>query len=277
MPSMDNADRDELAALRLRAYGPDADIDGHPEALARLRRLEAFARVEETGEGEAVADSSETAGGEEPRRQADTRLPVPESPANGSAASAPPVWTPPRIGRALLIGWAASIVIVAVAVGALVFGLAAMRPVSTDTGARQVAALQTRVAGVQAGDGTDVFNHATGVYRYAGLVVAVLDKGVLDPDELCLLVAPEQSLVGEGEIWFASGCTAGRFRATASVVVGTKSPAELRDGFADGTALQFVWDGTAVGVFAADPPAPENTPARPSGFPMDLGRLDVGP
>ncbi len=39
---------DELAALRARAYGPDADIDADPEALARLRQLE---RIED-GEDE---------------------------------------------------------------------------------------------------------------------------------------------------------------------------------------------------------------------------------
>jgi hypothetical protein len=35
---------DELAALRARAYGPDADIDGDPAALARLFELENSAR-----------------------------------------------------------------------------------------------------------------------------------------------------------------------------------------------------------------------------------------
>ena len=36
----------ELAALRRRAYGPDADIDGDPRALLRLEELENRARLE---------------------------------------------------------------------------------------------------------------------------------------------------------------------------------------------------------------------------------------
>ena len=36
----------ELAALRRRAYGPDADIDGDPQALRRLEELENRAREE---------------------------------------------------------------------------------------------------------------------------------------------------------------------------------------------------------------------------------------
>jgi hypothetical protein len=35
---------DELAALRSRAYGPDADIWSDDDALARLKDLEAAAR-----------------------------------------------------------------------------------------------------------------------------------------------------------------------------------------------------------------------------------------
>ncbi|WP_029145946.1 hypothetical protein [Microbacterium luticocti] len=38
---MDATARDELARLRARAYGPDADIADDPEALRRLRELEA--------------------------------------------------------------------------------------------------------------------------------------------------------------------------------------------------------------------------------------------
>src|SRR6187397_663971 len=40
---MDDATRAELAALRLRAYGPDADIAADPAAVERLIELEARA------------------------------------------------------------------------------------------------------------------------------------------------------------------------------------------------------------------------------------------
>ena len=60
---------------------------------------------------------------------------------------------------------------------------------------------------------------------------------------------------------FTMGCAAGPFPATASREVELDSPGELRADFPVGTALQFVWDGTAVAVFAADPPAPTSAPA----------------
>ena len=57
---------DELAALRARAYGPAADIDGDPEALARLRDLEIAAR-----EGQTTTDeASRTAAAEASRTDA---------------------------------------------------------------------------------------------------------------------------------------------------------------------------------------------------------------
>jgi len=268
---MEDATGAELATLRSRAYGPDADIAGDAAALARLRALEASAR-----DADSVSDEPTP----EPAPAAVEDAAVADASVEGSSASATsaaPVWTPPRIGRALLIGWAASLVAVAVAVGALVFGLASVRPVSTDVGARQVAALQTRVTDADLGESVAFLDQAIALYRYEGLLVAVLDKGVLDPEKLCLLVAPEGELVGDGGTWFASGCTAGPFRASASIMVGDRSPDGLRAAFADGTALQFVWDGSVVGVFAADPLAPEDVPPRPSVFPMDLGRGDIGP
>ena len=43
---VDAATRVELAGLRRRAYGPEADIDGDAEALLRLVELEDLARSE---------------------------------------------------------------------------------------------------------------------------------------------------------------------------------------------------------------------------------------
>lgn len=265
MLSMDDRSGDELSALRRRAYGPYADIAGDAAALDRLRDLENQARASRSATTSTVEDApSQSAGDPRPPEQqvtaaagVDSPTALAQEPENEPSSRS---LTPPRIGRALLIGWAASIVVVAVVVGALVFGLASMRPVVTDAGARQVAALQTPATGVKTGESMAFFAQAIGLYRYAGLIVAVFDRGVMDPDQTCLVVGPEASVAGDGEIRFASGCTAGTVRATATVTVSHKSPADLRDAFADGTALQFVWDGTAVGVFAADPPAP-NAPA----------------
>lgn len=74
--------------------------------------------------------------------------------------------------------------------------------------------------------------------------------------QTCLYVF--KSLDGSG---FAGGsCGAGGFAATASMSVGSLSPKELRERFADGTSLQFVLDGAEVRVYARGPGIPSPTP-----------------
>lgn len=55
MESAELGDAEELAGLRLRAYGPDADIAGDPVAQARLSQLEAARRPALTPESAASA------------------------------------------------------------------------------------------------------------------------------------------------------------------------------------------------------------------------------
>ena len=158
MQSMDAATREEFATLRRRAYGPNPDIADDPAALARLRELE-----QRQGRGSAAEQSARMAEAERlfgpPVPRPESAVPETPAPAGDAAAvgvaephgagqhyrSSP---TPPPIGRALLIGWAASIVVVAIVVGALVFALASLRPVSAVTGARQVASLDQPTADV---------------------------------------------------------------------------------------------------------------------------------
>ncbi len=56
----------ELAALRRRAYGPDADIDGDPQALLRLEELENRARGEYAVMPSAASPPAAAAEGAEP-------------------------------------------------------------------------------------------------------------------------------------------------------------------------------------------------------------------
>ena len=170
MQSMDAATREEFAALRRRAYGPNADIVDDPVALARLRELE-----ERHDRGSTPATAARMAEAESlfgprasrpessvpPAAQAPSALDIAVSSAEPQRAEAHAraTPTPPRIGRALLIGWAASIVAVAIVVGALVFGLASLRPVSAVTGARQVASLDEPITDLPTG-GVDVDSHA---------------------------------------------------------------------------------------------------------------------
>lgn len=283
---MDAATREEFATLRRRAYGPDADIDDDPAALARLRELE-----QRQDRGFAAEQSARMA---EAERLAEPPVPrpesaVPETPAPAGDAAAAGVAephgagqhyrsspTPPPIGRALLIGWAASIVVVAIVVGALVFTLASLRPVSPVTGARQVASLDQPTADVPTGESLSILRQATAVYRYHGLIIGLFDDGVLDVTQACILVGSDSPSSGDEGIRFTMGCAAGPFPAIASREVDLDSPGELRAAFPVGTALQFVWDGTAVAVFAADPSTPTSAPAWRLLLATNVHRLFVG-
>ena len=88
--------QDELAALRERAFGPNADIADDPAAIERLRQLEAQARARARAGAGTGARPSEIAG------ERDDRVAGPVSPAASSAPhpvpaepSRPPVAVPP--------------------------------------------------------------------------------------------------------------------------------------------------------------------------------------
>ena len=268
---------DELAALRARAYGPAADIDGDPEVLARLRDLEIAAR-----EGQTTTDeASRTAAAEASRTDAASVDAVTESlfgvagtsgddpegspapAASGSAAAATSpeaVPAPPRqlrpIAARWAVAWAASVAAVAVIVGGLVFGLARIPPVVTASGAQQVATLTDPL------EASDRLRQWVGgetlrAFAFEGLTVvrtpwAPFAQG---SDGECLLVFSDEQLSADGAISGAiyTGCRAGSFPATAELVVGDDSPQPLRDRFGGGTALQFVLDGDVVGVFVGAP------------------------
>jgi len=267
---------DELAALRARAYGPAADIDGDPEALARLRDLEIAAR-----EGQTTTDeASRTAAAEASRTDAASVDAVTESlfgvagtsgddpegspapAASGSAAATGPgtALAPPRqlrpIAARWAVAWAASVAAVAVIVGGLVFGLARIPPVVTASGAQQVATLTDPL------EASDRLRQWVGgetmrAFAFEGLTVvrtpwAPFAQG---SDGECLLVFSDEQLSADGAISGAiyTGCRAGSFPATAALVVGDDSPQPLRDRFGGGTALQFVLDGDVVGVFVGAP------------------------
>ncbi len=181
MQGMDDADLRELSLLRTRAYGPDADIERDPDALARLRALEERRRTQAAvtpaarpapAAGAAVETAPEDGGAPSPR------------PTEAPAAM------PPRIGRALAIGWAASIAVVAVVVGALVFGLASLRPVSPVTGARQVASLDEPLTSPPAAMPWFGESEESSAYAFSGLVVVAVARDVLDSSGECLIVTP---------------------------------------------------------------------------------------
>ncbi len=117
----------ELARLRRRAYGPDADISGDPDAVARLAQLEVALRGESDAEADPVAELAHDA----PTGQAETS-PGHRAGASGTAATA----TSGRVIRSatrwrllaivLVVAIAAALLGAAVAVG--IAGLTADRP-----------------------------------------------------------------------------------------------------------------------------------------------------
>ncbi|PZU49595.1 MAG: spermidine/putrescine ABC transporter permease [Microbacterium sp.] len=269
---MNETRTDELAALRARAYGPHADIDADPVARARLRQLEdalrAAAAAEEAPGAEPVeAQASRPARPEPVAVEADRQAPAASADAEPAAAAAADIESPrspgPRpIAWGWLAAWAASILVVAVGVGALVFSLASIRPVNPATGAVQIATLDEPYEG----DRLDGFRSFTGVafedaYLFHGLVVVSSEHGIFSAGTDCLLVteaddfAPNSNSF-DGDIF--SACGAGPFPATVSLVVDAGSGEELRAEFPLGTALQFVSDGKAVGVFRDDSGVPKS-------------------
>jgi hypothetical protein len=98
----------ELAALRRRAYGPDADIDGDPAALARLDELETRAR----------------------RALAPVSPPVVEKPPQPVVAAAPAAATVvgQQVARPHGFRWRAAVVAGVVAVAVLVVAQAVVGP-----------------------------------------------------------------------------------------------------------------------------------------------------
>ena len=253
---------DELAALRERAYGPGADIHDDPDALARLHELEAEAKP-------VVADTDTDAAANahvEPGASATASAPEAATDASGEPMTAPARAARP-IPRAWLIVWAASIALVGVITGAIVFSLASIRPVSPVTGAVQVATLDEPVA-PESVDWLSLWTRSgqkASAFEFFGLVAVHFPEGVY-ADQSCLMVGDITNFTRDGDsISYEgrtyTGCGAGPFPATVQFVVDDQSPAELRAHYPDGTALSFVLDSDVVGVFMAAPSSPTPRPA----------------
>ena len=284
MQRMTASPHDELATLRARAYGPRADIEADAEALARLRELEDAARrargvgspPHDPDEGDAdAADARPVASG----TGADAGAPPTSSDRAGGDAAPPAIdeadgrRSDPApgvrgararpIALAWLVGWAASVLVVAVLVGGIVFALASVRPV-TASGATQIESLTDPVdppdwLSQWFPQGADPL-----AFSYNGLIVARAPGGPYGAgrDSHCLFVADENAFnQSDGSITgqMYTGCGVSAFPATVQFVVDQNSTAQLREAFPKGTALQFVLDGDMVGVFAVAAPAPSPT------------------
>ncbi|MDT0117396.1 hypothetical protein Q9R20_10380 [Microbacterium sp. PRF11] len=242
---MDEGAREELARLRARAYGPDADIDADPEAWARLRELEERERLAPApvdaapiGPRDEVAASVDPDDDDEDEDDPPERRPLVRSKRG--------VWA-----------WAVSLAVVtALASAATALGLTFV-PVTGSADASQVDTLEPDPGA----DTPPVFGERTGAERafrdYYG-VTAFVGYAQVDATENrspCIYLLDTDE-VSDDEVrglrgnFVYGGCGAGVFPATVEFVVADGMPPQFVERFPIGTSVQFVFDGENVGVFS---------------------------
>ncbi|MFJ6654278.1 hypothetical protein ACIQLJ_15920 [Microbacterium sp. NPDC091313] len=260
----------ELRDLRRRAYAPGGDIDRDPAALARLSELEAAARPSAPPVDEPPVTASAAA--PEPSRAADPfadlRADGPDDAVADDATAETGktglrVRARPRSRRRprLVLVWAATLV------AALVLGAAAtwgsVRLVSRAGGTDQVAVLQADPAfDMPPVLGDNVTEDVVGYEDFYG-VTAITGggrwMGAASDADSCLMLMRTEDTTRESVNWstLGWGCGVGEFSATAQFRVDLGSPDALRERFADGTPVQFVFDGERIGVYVGQAPEPE--------------------
>lgn len=290
MSTPTDSTRDELRALRERAYGPAADIHDDPEALARLHELEAQAGVTRgvgavsarpddaqpaaptdpaplTATPAAATVNAHTGTTPTPHPTLDPSPAAPTDPAGGDedapgdgipstdpeaaadTAPAPQPWW----RRRMPLLWAGSVVAALLLGVGLTLGAQAL-----DSG--RVAVLHEDP---EADWPREVWGGPTedsvAFDDFYGLSVLSQPQalGQRSTPVPCLVI-----FVGvASNVSYVSGaCGAGPFPAQSSILVDEQMPQELRERFAEGTALQFVLEGNEVRVYAREPGLVEPTP-----------------
>jgi hypothetical protein len=255
MLSMDEAITHELRRLRVRAYGPDGDIDS--DGLERLRELESATR--ESGAAAPLV-SSDPAHGESaappPAGAVESEVAVaavaePEEPRDETDATEPSAPAPRR--RWMSVAWSASVVAAAAVAALVTYAAVAVSPVVVESRARQIATLTPipdwTVPAFFGG------NQEAQGYSFHGLLLITTAEGYFSRGENCLAAVAAEAVTDEatsiaGPLY--SDCAAGSFPAAVKLIVDEEAPHEMRNAFAEGTALQFVLDGERIGVFVSE-------------------------
>jgi hypothetical protein len=251
---------DELRRLRERAYGPDADIDLDPAAMARLLELEALqpapapsdvgvSVTESPGADEFAGSHSATGSGDSSR--ADSSSPEPGNETTDAvpsvlrpfgedaddAAHDPP--TSHRKRRTILLATGALVLAALVGAG-VTYSALSSHPGSVAVLAPTPDAVWPENFGDRR-PGGEVFE------EYLGLEVYLVPQPWSDTGTVpCLFVlsdASPSSIV-------TAGCGAGAFAPTAAVQVSNDMSLELLERYPAGSALQFVLDDGRVVVYA---------------------------
>ncbi|WJL97106.1 hypothetical protein QSU92_08075 [Microbacterium sp. ET2] len=251
---LDAGEAEELRSLRRRAFSPDADIHLDARALARLDELEARALPSPPPPPPAPAPAPLAGPGVSPPHPSATGaatdillIPIDEDVADATGNAEP---RHPRRPRPA-VTWAASLI------GALVIGAvvtAGVMGAAAESGEiRQVATLAV-VEDFQAPLFMDPeASSVRGYEDFYGMVVMASDQKWLGPgSDQCLVITAggdisSQSQAFQGRLFV--GCGAGEFPASAQFTVSPGLPRDLIAAFPVGTPLQFVLDGSRVGVF----------------------------
>jgi hypothetical protein len=252
---------EELRSLRARAYGRDADIDGDPQALARLRALEAQVAPASVGPASVVSASvfpaSVVQAGVEPAaapvREASVREDPTDADSREHVATEHP--SPSRL-RALFTPrpstpwlWLGAACIALAALGAATVALS-VRSVE----ARLVAEIAVDPDASWPESFGEKGQDAALFEEFEGLTIA---RGVEwlsfdESDAMCIVAIDTAELLGDsGGFQIAAwGCDAGSFPPVIRIEVTSAQPQALRDRFGDGTGLELIMRGDRIEVFA---------------------------
>lgn len=256
---MDVVERDELRALRARAYGPDADIQQDPVALRRLQELES-----RSGDDSPAATASRTGDADSPAESPSQGDPDAERPdaavteeASASVERAAGRPRSVRRRRWIAVLWPLSIVAAALVAWGVTLAVASSSPAAEGPG-HEVAVLEaTGVRNLPA----EWFGTSSSslVFEFHGLTLLTTDSGA-SAGANCFMAVATSAVPDAGagaQAWsevaiLLSGCQAGAFPAEAQTIVGERMPEELRSVFPKGSALKFVLEGDRIVVFSDD-------------------------
>lgn len=249
MHRMDADHGSELERLRARAYGPNADIEGDPAAVARLRELEDRERMRAAPlEAETEADPDDGADAPHPDPEPEEAEPAPRRPLLRSRRR---VWV-----AAVAVAGVVALTSAATAAGVSVTAVDRTAGIAqTDTLTADPDA-QLGSAGYLGFDP----EQTRGFADYYGLTVF---SGVSQIDsegnQAECLIALDTSEVREADSPRSAprgirvgDCGAGPFPASVEFIVTSSFPEPFRARYPVGTAMQFVLDDGNVGVFSAD-------------------------
>ncbi|MFG6503859.1 hypothetical protein [Microbacterium sp. P05] len=260
---MDASTQHELNMLQARAYGPEADIDQDPRAAQRLRELEStFAGPEPAGIAPVVpepapAEPAPPLGGHlgshrEAIREPEDERHEPEPDSVEARTSFIGKIVSPR----LRVWWVLSVIASIVASAAITHALTSIAPVSSSSGAPQIATLEKTTA-VEVPSGWFGAGPSSAVFEFFGLTIFESSGGYAVAGRECIsavatedLPEPDANLNNQSiQGSYFAGCRVGAFPASVELFVDSSAPEEMRAQFPPGSALQFVFDGNRVGVF----------------------------